>query len=240
MSNKTEERFNEEYGDIIKMLKQLKKNEEVQDGPVHVVGDCPTDEELTAFLENQETIDERDEIFSHLLTCLNCRNLVIATAQTITGDEVETNSETGIIGTTLDSAKLVIQLVAEGLRPVFVDPKFTVTDMPAVDAIRSRNREEKYPLFTAQKHTERFIVELELEKVAKDVCDLYLLISDRKTKRPTSGVRASLFRDGREIDSYLSELGNIVFQNITSGEYTINLKDPEKEKIISSLSIFLC
>jgi len=80
-------------------------------------------------------------------------------------------------------------------------------------------------------------VEVEISRELDDKNNVILKAIQNQTELPIDNIRATLFKDNVELESYVTKNGKAIFENIKPGHYVIELSYPDKD--LGAISIQL-
>lgn len=193
---------------------------------------CFSETELGALLEGRLSEEEKNAFFNHIFTCRDCRDEFIS----ITGALVQKDSpEFGevpqhLIEKAVDLFPekesvfdIVISTVKEGIDLIFSGDDFEMSAPAFAGSLRGKK--SKHPeIVVLKKSFEDMDVELDIENVGGDLCDIRLAVDDIRRKILMNTLRVELISGERELASNLLENGETVLEDIGTGNYIIKIK----------------
>ncbi|MFH1640879.1 MAG: hypothetical protein ABIA66_02820, partial [Candidatus Omnitrophota bacterium] len=72
-------------------------------------------------------------------------------------------------------------------------------------------------------------VEVKIENKDERAFNLAIAVREKQTTRIIKDLRITLLKNGVELESYLTHSGSVAFENISVGEYTVEISDIEKK-----------
>ncbi|MBI4689540.1 MAG: hypothetical protein HY754_04645 [Nitrospirae bacterium] len=129
---------------------------------------------------------------------------------------------------------IIVNLVTDAINVVHVAHDINVfMPLPAYDL---RNTRVSAPIMVVlNKNFENINVELDIEKVADDFCNIKAVVSDIETKALLESLRVELISEGRELVSAPLENGVVILEDVRPGRYIIKIN--KKGKIMGELSV---
>lgn len=194
--------------------------------------DCRDEERLAGYLSARLKQREGTEVENHLATCLYCLDVVVAAY------ESTREGETAVVPQWLiERAKnlvhpstereqtfnLVVRLVREMLEVVRTSGHVVLA--PAAAAVRRQAASSGQKAVQVEKKLGRFTVRLEVERIEPGLCQVVVSAAD-ENGRPVDGVRLTLSSGGRERASFLTRGGDVIFERLSPGDYTISVAEP--------------
>jgi hypothetical protein len=205
---------------------------------------CPDHETLGAFYEGRLDQESERRLREHIMYCDRCLELGSALAA-----QLEDNRYEEKIQVPLKALNRVVRLDparshkswTEGAREVVVDfargmvnsvkssgQAVAVEPVPAV-AFRGGGQVISENLVAFKKEFLPFIAEVEVEKIQENRGEITVSVSEKETGRPAQGMRVSLFSPEKELESYILEQGQAVFENVKFGKYLLRLSRQGKQ-----------
>lgn len=202
---------------------------------------CLTDETITEILENKLSGNRRDSFMAHLTRCDECLNIFVATYKVLNPETLSITDE--IISRVKSYYKemrrfvMVIKLFPDHIAPLILEPGFTRLQPSIPVNIRGQILGNKSNLIAVAKKIDPFWFELEVEKIKEGLCQIQIYAKYVQSKKPAKNLRISLCHNQREFDSYLTEGGTVVFDDVKKGRYLI--KASEKGKHVCEFDLSL-
>ncbi len=195
---------------------------------------CPDEEDLACFLENRLSPDENKNTQAHLVKCDNCAAIVSgqlkgqslqrrkAPAHLLKwAKKLSESQETpSILEIAIRLKENLLELVKTSgaiLNPPGLSP---------IPILRSGTPKEFQDEVRVFKDFKDIRVEVIIENKQGRAFSLTVLARDKKNQKTIKDLRVSLFRDNRELESYLSDTGKAVFEDAVLGRYEVELSSP--------------
>ena len=190
---------------------------------------CPDDESLGNYLGGLLTEDAKIGVETHLAECSFCLNDLVAVHKAAQDYETER-----VLQRIIDRAMalvppipgqesfldLVVKLVKGSLELVRTSGQWVDPFATAPVGIRGRPKPSESSILQVEKEMGRYKVAVEVELVETGLCQVAVRVTGEAGK-PAEGIRLSLISGGREQASYLTRLGEAVFDRIPQGEYNL-------------------
>jgi hypothetical protein len=203
-------------------------------------GNCLSEEELSCFIEGKCNDDQYEKCSAHLLFCSNCMN-ALADYQNIIkleDNETELQAPRHLINKVMD---FVSEGEASSVFDIVINIKEQAMDLlrttgelllgpklVPVPVLRSKTEDRKHiDHIRIVKKLKHIIVEVEIEKKAACMTDLIIRLTEDKTKKKMNGIRVGLTKNGREIESLLTEAGKVEFEEVRADAYKLVILDNE-------------
>ena len=94
--------------------------------------------------------------------------------------------------------------------------------MPA-SILRSRQIKEFKDRLTILKDFQNVRIEVGIESKESRSVNLNVIVKEKQTNKLISDLRVTLIKDGIELESYLSDSGSVVFEQVPFGKYSIEI-----------------
>ncbi|MDD5282443.1 MAG: hypothetical protein PHC37_03380 [Candidatus Omnitrophica bacterium] len=193
----------------------------------------PSEEILVCFLEDKLAQPEKDSIRGHLLKCDICAEYLS------TQLKIEPHLSKDIPVPLLEKIRKVIgNNIKDNIFKIFLKLKeksFEIIEtsgdvlvgqelIPA-PVLRSRQINEFKEELSILKDLQEVRVLARVESKNSKVFNLFITIKDKQGKGINKDLRITLIRDGVELESYISDAENSVFENISPGNYSVEVTD---------------
>jgi len=215
-------------------------------GRLKLKGKCLNDQDIACIIDGQLSEKERVRYFDHVLSCMKCaQNLrdhllvlniidkkgMLETPEAIVQAAMELYSpEVGVnvLEVVLDFKEKMIELVrttGEILRG---------TELIPIPVLRSHGEEANFSNeIKIVKEFNNMMTEVGVEKNKPHLCNVEIRLTEKKTKKKMHGLRVTLMKDDREIESSLIEEGKVIFREVKPGKYSLFIiKDDKKIGIV--------
>lgn len=214
------------------------------------MGHCLSEEDITCFIDNKMEEAEMEELCAHILSCKKCaddlrdhflviRSIegkglldtpteLIESAQSLVDEEVGQN----ILDIVLNFKERAIELVrttGEALMEQQLVP------VPVL-----RNTVENKELQNEIKIVKTFgniLTEVNIEKKRSDLANIVIRVTKKTTNKKAEGLRISLVKNDRELESFLAEEGKVKFEEIKPNNYRVLITKDNKKLGLVNISI---
>jgi hypothetical protein len=203
---------------------------------------CPDEETLVCFCEGKLSKRESKHVQEHLATCRRCAETVSLLCQKIEEQRqvpeflierakslVKDKPFPNIFEVVLVLKEKALQILST-TGDVIVDNEI----MP-LPVLRSRQISEFAEEINLIKELKNIKITINIQKRDKDKIRINLGLVDKASLQPLSGLRLTLLKEGREIESYEAISGNAVFDKVGFGRYDIQIL--RKEEQLGAISI---
>jgi len=195
-------------------------------------GPCPSEETLGGYIQNTLAPEAREAVERHLARCAAC---LLALQVTVDSREEATDvAEDPALRPVLDSALALIpaprsvaaadrfESMQKGFRS-FLDglARLFFLQRPEFVYVRGRKKVISKNLVVLEKLFKRVKLDIEIEKTGDRTAEVKVAAFTPKTGRAMQGVRITLSGDSREIASFVTSGGAVLFENIAFGEYRV-------------------
>lgn len=209
-------------------------------------GKCLNDQDIACIIDSQLSEKDRVRYSDHILRCMKCaQNLrdhllvlsaiskkeVLETPEAIVQAAVDLyipEAGVNVLEVVLNFKEKIIELVrttGEILRGPGLIP------IPAV-----RNQGEEVAFLNEIKIVKEFnnmMTEVGVEKNKPHLCNVEIRLTEKKSKKKMHGLRVTLVKNEREVESALIEEGKVTFREVKPGKYSLFIiKDNNKTGVI--------
>ncbi len=211
------------------LIKRALKRGRIVDRPP---GECLSEEDISCLLE-QKLGPGTESKREHILSCTACREtlkdcmsimedasgekgvavpeLVTERAKALVNEEVGPN----ILDVVIAVGKAALELV-RATGEVLIGGSLV-----PIPVLRSRGQSQMSQVVRVIKNLSTITADVEVGKSQSSRVDLTIRITDKKTGSKAEGVRASLLRDDRELESMLTESGRVAFEELRPANYKV-------------------
>mgnify|MGYP001607286982 FL=1 len=179
-------------------------------------GNCPDEETLACFLEDRLPSQESQQLKDHIITCEQCQEII----RLVSAGATEKN-EPVLLEIILAFKDKVIDLIRTS-GDVLYGQEFA-----PLPVLRSRNIKDFGQEVIIVEDIGNIKAEIEIENKANYIARITVKLTDINTGKPSEGLRVSLIRQEQEIESYIAEAGQAVFDNILADNYSLEISSPE-------------
>jgi len=198
---------------------------------------CPNEEMLTCFKEGILSKTEAERIRLHLLICDKCSENVILDASVQAQDKEVPQEFVGIAEDLVNQNKdadvleVILALKDEFLEVLSTSADFFRTKDMGLEPLILRAPIEKQKSEEVQlvKYFGQIKVNLKIEKQENNKVKIGISLLEKKTEKPKENLRASLKKDGQDLESYIVKRGTAVFAHVPFGRYEIEISDAKKK-----------
>ena len=195
-------------------------------------GACPSDETLSAFVEDRLGPEAHEEILAHLSRCRACLESV-KIMRAIMGDSEE-ESLIRVPGSALRRARgldpasksiieVVVHFVKGAAKVVKMSGDAVGAMVPVMESVRGEGRVLSETLVSFTKEFAPYLAEVDVEKVRPESGEITVRLNDKDTEQAASGLRVSLYQQEQELESLMLREGVAVFENLSFGRYTMEI-----------------
>ena len=179
-------------------------------------GNCPDEETLACFLEGRLPSQESQQLKNHIITCEQCQEII----RLVSAGATE-KSEPVLLEIILAFKDKVIDLIRTS-GDVLYGQEFA-----PLPVLRSRNIKDFGQEVIIVEDIGNIKAEIEIENKANYIARITVKLTDINTGKPSEGLRVSLIYAEREVESYIAEAGQAVFDNILADNYSLEISSPE-------------
>ncbi len=192
---------------------------------------CLSEFEIGSYIDGKLSSEKKDVIEKHFVECKKCWNEFISIQRVITAkaeldrEEVAEGMIRKVVNMFPEKSSLfdiVLNLVSDAVKVIQLSTDFTqLTPIPA-EAVRGE--EDIFPRMVILKRSfEEINVELDIEKISEDLCNIRVSVDDLTSKGLMNTLRIALLSEGRELFSTLLENGKAVLEDVSAGKYIIKI-----------------
>lgn len=218
------------------IYKRWRREQEVSEEP------HPEDEDFACFFEGRLSADEQRRIEGHILRCKRCAEAVAAQIMLEEGQAKEIPFELAdwarnLVGSKDSSCVLEIFLKLKEQILEIVNTNGDVLvgrELVPAPILRSRKIKEFKDQVTILKDFEGVRVEIKIENKGRNLFSLMILIKEKRRQKVLKDLRATLIKDELELESYITDSGSVIFENVSLGRYKVEISSPTR-KIASLL-----
>jgi len=191
----------------------------------------PEDELLACFMEGSLSEAESARIKRHLISCGGCAQkislqLKVDPGEGINAPESLINNAKSLVsgGSGILPLEIVFKLKDNLLELINTtgDILFGQELMPAL-VLRSRKIKDFKDEVTILKDFKDVRVEIKLVNRQAKAFDLTVLVKEKQTQQVIKDLRITLLKEDLEIESYHTDSGRVVFENILLGRYRVEI-----------------
>lgn len=211
---------------------------------------CLSDETISHYLESLLSDAERDRVQEHLFNCPFCLQLVIDVVKSEALEqqemskvwermESERTAKTGfgkVMGAVINPLQISLAWVGGHLTLKETDAEFIPfwNELRPV-LVRGGSNKKTLSLPPFSKTFEDYKVKVRVMEEEEGKCAIQCEVVPLAEKKEPSRIKFELMKAGRMLRSFLLENDSLLFQGISTGEYTINIRD--EEQLIGDISV---
>ena len=203
-----------------------------KDGP-EAKDSHPDEEALSCLLEDKLPKQERDTVLEHLLHCNSCLENFSISFNLAGRDKELLELPKGLLERVrelmISRPKIDILEVSLRLKDAFWELLHATGDIlleqelvPA-PILRSRSIKDFKDEITILKDFQDIRVEVKIESQPKSTFRLTVKIREKQTQKILKNLRITLLKGDIELESYLTDLGQVVFEHVLLGSYTVEI-----------------
>lgn len=196
---------------------------------------CPDEETLASFFEGRLAQEESQRLKNHIIGCDRCSELIVFLSQEVkeipVPEELINRAKNMILNQ--EKAKTTFLEIILGFKEKVIDLIKTSGDIlfgqefASLPVLRSRNIKDFGQEVIIVKDLGNIKTEIEIENKTNYHAKITVKLSDINTGKPTEGLRITLIRAKQEIESYITESGKTVFDNVPADKYSVEISSPE-------------
>ena len=237
--------------EIIKEVYRTIKNNQTEEK----MGNCLSEEDIVCFLDDVLDEDDKNRILSHIVSCKECavslkhhyriskevnseELLEVPQGVLVEAKElVKFPEKRNVFDIVLEIGEGIIEvinttgeIIRQGLTP---DPGVTLSLIP----LRSADRRKEQKEVKVSKELNGYVVDVEIEKQKAETANIVVRLANKESKKGASGIRVSLVRDEREVESFLTDHGKVKFEEVNVNNYQVQLLKEDKMIGVVNISI---
>lgn len=230
----------EKFEKLVKTVyRKSKKDSSVKNGP------HPGEEDLVCFSEGRLTKEETESIKLHLICCEVCAENFLTQARIEKCEELSLPAElvSKVKALLPEEKNPQVLVILISMREKLIELLNTNGDvlvgqelMPA-PILRTRKIKNFKDEITILKDFANIRVEIKIEYKHSAAFSLTLLVKDKNTSSSIKDLRIALLKEGMELESYVTDSGKAVFDNVQLGKYTIEITSIDNRFASVSLEV---
>lgn len=202
----------------------------------------PSEEDLVCFLEGKFSVQDKETIQKHLLSCDICAEYLSAQLK------IQPNLTLDVPGQLLEKVKKLLgQGNAENLLEIFLKLKdkameiiqttgdvLVGQELVPAPVLRSRKIDEFKEEVSILKDLRQIRILAKIQNKDTKSFNLTITVKDKKSQKASRGLRITLIKGGVELESYITDSsGSSFFENILPGNYSVEVsREDQKEAVI--------
>jgi len=202
----------------------------------------PSEEELACFLEGNFSVQDKEAVQEHLLSCDICAEYIS------TQLKIQPHLSLDVPARLLEKIKKLLgQDTVENLLEIFIKLKekameiiqttgdvLVGQELVPAPVLRSRKIDEFKEEVSILKDLHQIRVLAKIQNKETKSFNLTITVKDKQSQRIGKNLRITLIKDGIELESYMTDsAGSSFFENIPPGNYSVEIiREDQKEAII--------
>jgi hypothetical protein len=207
---------------------------------------CLSDEDIACFLDNKLGKNDKTRVLDHIVKCQECSEVIKDNyaLQDILNDTTIPDPP-GYL--TAQAKAMVGSLVESNILNIVLQFKQNIINVIETTGqiMRGYNNYNNVPAFAFRsgqqspdketnevkinKKISNLDIDVEIEKQKPETANIIVRVVDEASKKKIDGVRISLMKDNREIESSLAEEGKVRFEEVKLHNHKIILTQDNKE-----------
>jgi len=197
----------------------------------------PDEEAWVCFFEDRLSVQESERIKAHLISCEVCAEIFAigigwkaAPDKKVPEELIARIKKSVMPENKVSILEIILRLKEEALEilnatgDVLVGQEF----VPA-PILRSRQIKDFKDEVTILKDFQDIRVEVKIENKGAQSFDLIIIVKDKQAHRVIKDLRVTLIKDNLELESYLTDLSSITFENVLVGKYIVEISNIENK-----------
>ena len=191
----------------------------------------PDDNAIACFMEHKLSLEESEVLKFHLLKCPDCLDRIITQLSIVMSGQKDIPNELvefvknlvpqEILGSVLE---VFLKLQEKTLEVLSTTGDILVgQEFVPVPLLRSRNIRDFQDEITILKDFAKVRVEARIENKQGTSFSLTVIVKDKATQKIIKDLRVTLMREDLELESYLTDSGKVIFENVELGKYTVEI-----------------
>ncbi len=216
----------------IKMAYKEWRNYEPKDSSMH-----PDEEEFACFVEGTLSIEEAQRVQTHILGCEMCGQKLALLAKMIPEENLDLPVDLlefakGLVKD--DEGQAILEIIFQ-LKDGFLELVNTTgavlvgQELVPAPILRSRQIKDFKDEVLVIKDFDSIRVEIKLENKPQGVFNLTVVAKEKQTQQLVKDLRITLLKDGLELESYNTEIGKVIFENVVLGRYMVEISSIENK-----------
>jgi len=202
----------------------------------------PSEEDLACFLEGKFSVQDKETVQKHLLSCDICAEYLSIQLK------IQPHLSLDVPGQLLEKIKrLLRQDTVENLLEIFLKLKdkaleiiqttgdvLVGQELVPAPVLRGRKIDEFKEEVSILKDLRQIRILAKIQNNGTKSFNLTITIKDKQTQKVGKNLRITLLRGGIELESYITDsAGSSFFENILPGNYSVEVsREDQKEAVI--------
>jgi len=218
-----------------KLIKEVyKKWKAVQEA---AEGSHPDEETLACFLEARLSEEEMGRIKEHLISCDNCAEaFAFNLGEEARGiKEVPEEVLAAVKGLLISKdqtsmLEIILRLKEKALEILNTSGDVLLgQELVPASVLRSRSIKDFKDEVTILKDFKDIRVEVRVENKGGKAFNVTIMVKQKQTQKIMKDLRATLFQDDLELESYLTDSGSVTFEHVLLGKYRLEIVNLENK-----------
>lgn len=197
----------------------------------------PDEETMACFVDGKLPQQEAEKVKLHLLSCDRCsQNLAIQANLDYSGEECVPGNLLGQVKSLVENCdslsvlEIIFKLKVDLLELVNTTGDVLVGQefMPS-PILRSRKIKNFRDEVVILKDFKDIRVEVKIENKRGESFNVIIIAKEKEAQKPIKDIRITLSKDDLELESYHTETGKVIFENISLGKYIIGISRAENK-----------
>ena len=200
-------------------------------------GSHPDEETLACFLEARLSEEEMGRIKEHLISCDNCAEAFVFNLGEEAGGMKEVPEEVLaavkgllILKDQTSMLEIILRLKEKALEILNTSGDVLLgQELVPASVLRSRSIKDFKDEVTILKDFKDIRVEVRVENKGGKVFNVTIMVKQKQTQKVMKDLRATLFQDDLELESYLTDSGSVTFEHVLLGKYRLEIVNLENK-----------
>jgi hypothetical protein len=209
-------------------------------------GEHPDDEAFSCYCDGALGEDEARLFKQHILVCKACSQKLGMSIESV---ELKGESQVpqGVLSrahSLLDQEQRNLLLeVALKVKEKIIEVISTTgevlvgQELVAAPLLRSRNIKDFKDEVTIFKDFKDIVVELKIENKGARYFDMTVVAKKKNDHKLIKDLRVTLFRETKELESYIASAGLVTFEHVRLGSYRVEISDIDTKRVSIALDI---
>jgi hypothetical protein len=195
-------------------------------------GPHPDEEALACFIKGKLGYEENEQVKIHLLGCEDCMEKIALQIklepdrETIVPQEFLTQAKNLVKRNNAGILEIIFKLKGNILELVNTTGDILVgQELVPLPVLRSRRIKDFKDEVVILKDIKDIRVELKIENKHGKSFNLTVIAREKPTQKVIKDLRITLLKDDLELESYHTDSGRVIFENILLGKYMVEISD---------------
>jgi hypothetical protein len=197
--------------------------------------DCLSENQFAGYLDNALSPGEKESVEKHLLQCMTCfrKSILFARAMEemehagqvdVPGDLMERTKQLGRRRAGVAAAEVVLSFGKNVI--TIIKDSARICTVPGPVAFTARDSGKEETVHQVAKISTRFHgmkADISLEKINNTEFEIEARVSDAASGNPLDDIRINLVCGTKELASFLTENGSVLFRRVTFERYVLEM-----------------